>query len=126
MGGWEFGEERNWARERLGEEGGVGSARSAVGTISLAHCEQENGTHCYIGNENEEQLNIFDYTQNFTTYQVNLKSNCPIPPVACNWYKYKDDIASGWERLYKAQIDVFKKMIGTDIATQEIINLSSP
>ncbi|KAL2494016.1 Uncharacterized protein Fot_37773 [Forsythia ovata] len=44
--------------------------------------------------------------------KVNLKSNCPIPPVACNWYKYKDNIASGWKRPYKARIDVFKKMIG--------------
>ncbi|KAL2473470.1 uncharacterized protein Fot_49206 [Forsythia ovata] len=79
-----------------------------------------------IMQENEEQLNIFDYTQNFTTDQVNLKSNCPIPPIACNWYKFKDDIASGWESPYNARIDVFKKMISTDIATQEIINLSSP
>ncbi|KAL2556863.1 Protein kinase family protein [Forsythia ovata] len=28
--------------------------------------------------------------------------NCLIPPVKCNWYKYKDDIASGWESSCKA------------------------
>ncbi|KAL2530180.1 Ribosomal protein L37 [Forsythia ovata] len=62
----------------------------------------------------EEQLNMFDYTQNFTTDQVNLKPNCPIPPLACTWYKCIDDIASEWESPYKARIEAFKKMIGTE------------
>ena len=55
-----------------------------------------------------------------------MKPNCPIPPVAYNWYKYRDDIASGWESLYKLRIETFKEMIGTDIATHEIFNVKSP
>ncbi|KAL2530971.1 Large subunit ribosomal protein L37e [Forsythia ovata] len=47
--------------------------------------------------------------------QVNLKPNCPIPPLACTWYKCIDDIASEWESPYKARIEAFKKMIGTEV-----------
>ncbi|KAL2470600.1 Large subunit ribosomal protein L37e [Abeliophyllum distichum] len=54
--------------------------------------------------------------------KVNLKPNCPIPPMACNWYICRDDIASEWESPYKARIEAFKKMIGTEDVNNSFLN----
>ena len=48
-----------------------------------------------------------------------------IPPIACNWRKYRYQCARGWEIPYVPQIKAFRSLLGmnSDVATQETIDL---
>ncbi|XP_058217725.1 uncharacterized protein LOC131328818 [Rhododendron vialii] len=53
---------------------------------------------------------------------VDLKACFPVPPIANNWFKFRWEEANEWETLFSAQIEAFKAIIGSDVATAESIN----
>ncbi|XP_052177632.1 uncharacterized protein LOC127791693 [Diospyros lotus] len=56
--------------------------------------------------------------------QVFLKPRSPIPPVALNWYRFRCDNARDWETPYISRIQAFLSLVGQDVATQEVFDLS--
>lgn len=38
----------------------------------------------------------------------------PMPPIASDWFKYRNPCAQGWEAPYKAHIRVFKALVTDD------------
>ena len=58
-----------------------------------------------------------------TTYQVTLQPDCPIPPIANNWYKFRHEVAKEWDAPFLARIEKFKSLIGDDVATRESFSL---
>ncbi|KAJ4715747.1 Calmodulin-binding transcription activator 2 [Melia azedarach] len=57
--------------------------------------------------------------------KVFLVADHPIPPVANNWYKFCHSCAKEWETVYMSRIEDFRKIIGNDVATKEIIDIDS-
>ncbi|EXB87089.1 hypothetical protein L484_010071 [Morus notabilis] len=43
--------------------------------------------------------------------------------IANNWYKYHDSWADGWKEAYKSRIEHFCEVVGSNVATEEIIDL---
>ncbi|KAJ4715739.1 MYB transcription factor [Melia azedarach] len=57
--------------------------------------------------------------------EVFLLPDHPVPPIATNWHKFRDPCASEWENEYISRIKHFKEIIGSDVATNEIIDIDS-
>ncbi|KAI8563231.1 hypothetical protein RHMOL_Rhmol03G0096200 [Rhododendron molle] len=51
--------------------------------------------------------------------QVDLKACSPVPPIANYWFKFRWEEAKEWETLFSTQIEAFKAIIGSDVATAE-------
>ncbi|KAG5529448.1 hypothetical protein RHGRI_029991 [Rhododendron griersonianum] len=51
--------------------------------------------------------------------QVDLKACSPMPPIANYWFKFRWEEAKEWETLFSLQIEAFKAIIGSDVATAE-------
>ncbi|KAG5516580.1 hypothetical protein RHGRI_037334 [Rhododendron griersonianum] len=51
--------------------------------------------------------------------QVFLKNGSPMPPIACNWTIFRDQVAKNWGVPYAAAIKKFNEIIGNDVATKE-------
>ncbi|XP_058217748.1 PKS-NRPS hybrid synthetase cheA-like [Rhododendron vialii] len=55
--------------------------------------------------------------------QVDLKACSPVPPIANNWFKFRWEEANEWETLFSAEMEAFKAIIGSDVATAESIDV---
>ncbi|KAG5553113.1 hypothetical protein RHGRI_011098 [Rhododendron griersonianum] len=55
--------------------------------------------------------------------EVFLKNGSPMPPIACNWTIFRDQVAKNWGVPYAAAIKKFNKIIGNDVATKEVIDV---
>ncbi|KAI8544313.1 hypothetical protein RHMOL_Rhmol08G0286800 [Rhododendron molle] len=51
--------------------------------------------------------------------EVDLKACSPVPPIANYWFKFRWEEAKEWETLFSTQIEAFKAIIGSDVATAE-------
>ncbi|XVE67998.1 hypothetical protein DITRI_Ditri09bG0033100 [Diplodiscus trichospermus] len=76
----------------------------------------------------EHRIIVIGFVNDNHFVQVLMDSTSPIPPIACNWYKFRHDNALGWETPYQARIKVFMSLIlkDSDVATQEVIDLDEP
>lgn len=57
--------------------------------------------------------------------QVFLCPDHPVPPIATNWHKFHDPCANGWDTMYISRIQHFKKIIDSNVATNEAISVES-
>ncbi|KAI8524334.1 hypothetical protein RHMOL_Rhmol13G0142500 [Rhododendron molle] len=46
-----------------------------------------------------------------------------MPPIANYWFKFRWEEAKGWETFFSAQIEAFKVIIGSDVATAKSFNV---
>lgn len=53
--------------------------------------------------------------------RIFLKTGHPVPPIALSWKKFHLDCATEWATPYADRVEEFKQVIGSDVATQEII-----
>ena len=58
-----------------------------------------------------------------TSFQVFLLPNHPVPPVVSSWKRYRSPCAQGWDTTYNGRIQQFREIVGSNVATTDVISL---
>ncbi|KAJ4715725.1 Ethylene-responsive transcription factor [Melia azedarach] len=57
--------------------------------------------------------------------EVFLSPDHPVPPIATSWYKFRRSCAKEWETMYVSRMEHFKRIIGFDVAINEMIDVGN-
>ncbi|XP_022889285.1 uncharacterized protein LOC111404755 [Olea europaea var. sylvestris] len=66
------------------------------------------------------------FANNCHFVSINWHTSGPMPPIACNWYKYHHPCAEGWATPYHARMQFFRSLVEECVAISEIIDLDKP